>query len=152
MVLQALLVFILYVRATAINPADPGILSKFDSRVANNVNVNHGLSAKDLPRKFDGMTAGEHSSPSSPSRSSVAGGNSSKRGSVGELGSVDFPVETMNRKSSCSFGGIFCALFVHEDCRKQDEAADQQVNDDALFCTLCNAEVLYYDKCGLYDL
>lgn len=151
MVLQALLVFILYVRCTAINPADPGIMSKFDSRITN-FDTNPGLSAKDLPRKFDGMTAGEHSSPSSVSRSSVAGGNSSKKGSVGELGGVDIPVETMSRKSSCSFGGIFCALFVHEDCRKQEEAADQQFNGDALFCTLCNAEVFHYEKYGLFNL
>lgn len=150
LLLQALLVFILYVRCTAINPADPGIMSKFDSRVTNILDTNHGLSVKDLPKTFDGIITG-HSSPSSASRSSIAGGNSTKKGSVGELGGFDIPAETIRGKSSCSFGGIFCALFVHEDCRKQDEAAEQQFNGDALFCTLCNAEVLHYDKYNLFN-
>lgn len=126
-------------------------MSKFDSRVTNKHDTNHGLSAKDLPRKFDGITNG-HSSPSSASRSSIAGANSSRKGSLGEVGGLDIPVETIRRKSSCSFGGIFCAMFVHEDCRKQDEAAEQQFNGDALFCTLCNAEVLHYVKFDVYYL
>lgn len=119
-------------------------MSNFDSRVKNKLNNIHGLSEKDLPRKFSGMATGEHSSPSSASRSSVA--VSSKKGSLGELGSVDIQVETTTRKSRCSLGGIFCALFVYEDCRKQDGAAEQQGSEEALFCTLCNAQVLYFAK------
>ncbi|EXB53588.1 putative S-acyltransferase [Morus notabilis] len=140
----ALLVFILYVRCTAINPADPSIMSNFDSRVKNKLNNIHGLSEKDLPRKFSGMATGEHSSLSSASQSSVA--VSSKKGSLGELGSVDIQVETTTRKSHCSLGGIFCALFVYEDCRKQDGAAEQQGSEEALFCTLCNAQVCKFSK------
>ena len=139
--LQALLVFILYVRCTAINPADPSIMSNFDSRMKKRLNTDHGLSVKDLPRKFDGMGTGDHSSISSVSRSSFAGDNSSKKGSLGELGSVDIQVETTTRKSRCMFGAIFCAVFVYEDCRKQDDAAEQQGSEEALFCTLCNAQV-----------
>ena len=46
-------------------------------------------------------------------------------------------------RTSCRSGGIFCAVFVHEDCRKQDGVADQQgTGADALYCTLCEAEVL----------
>ncbi|CAB4274045.1 unnamed protein product [Prunus armeniaca] len=140
----ALLVFILYVRCTAINPADPGIMSKFDNGATNSINPNHRLSAKDLPRKFDETTTG-HSSPSSVSRSSLAGANSSRKGSVGELGGVNIVAEPTTRK--CCIGGIFCALFVHEDCRKQQEgAAESQGGEDALFCTLCNAEVRKFSK------
>ncbi|XP_008229657.1 PREDICTED: probable protein S-acyltransferase 19 [Prunus mume] len=140
----ALLVFILYVRCTAINPADPGIMSKFDNEATNSINPNHRLSAKDLPRKFDETTTG-HSSPSSVSRSSLAGANSSRKGSVGELGGVNIVAEPTTRK--CCIGGIFCALFVHEDCRKQQEgAAESQGGEDALFCTLCNAEVRKFSK------
>ncbi|PON39844.1 Zinc finger, DHHC-type, palmitoyltransferase [Parasponia andersonii] len=142
----ALLVFILYVRCTAINPADPSIMSNFDSRMKNKPNHDHGLSAKDLPTKFDGIATGEHSSPSSVSRSSIAGDNSSKKGSVGELGSADVPVETTNRKSHCVIGGIFCAVFVHEDCREQYAATEQQGGEEALFCTLCNAQVCKFSK------
>lgn len=146
MALQALLVFILYVRCTAINPADPGILSKFDNQAIDKPNTKHGLSAKDLPTKFDEIGNGPQSSPSSASRSSIAAANSSRKGSVGEVGKVDIPVKSPSRKSSCcNFGGIFCALFVHKDCRKQEGTAEQQgAGEDALFCTLCNAEVIFY--------
>ncbi|KAG6716953.1 hypothetical protein I3843_04G067200 [Carya illinoinensis] len=145
---QALLVFILYVRCTAINPADPGIMSRFYPVGTNKFNTNYGLSAKDLPRKFDEMESGEHhSSPSSASKSSVAGANSSKKGSVNEIGGENNPLEPTSRKSCLRFGGIFCALFVHEDCRKQEGAAEEQgTGEDALFCTLCNAEVRKFSK------
>ncbi|KAL6347197.1 hypothetical protein AAG906_012778 [Vitis piasezkii] len=144
----ALLVFILYVRCTAINPADPGILSKFDNQAIDKPNTKHGLSAKDLPTKFDEIGNGPQSSPSSASRSSIAAANSSRKGSVGEVGKVDIPVKSPSRKSSCcNFGGIFCALFVHKDCRKQEGTAEQQgAGEDALFCTLCNAEVRKFSK------
>ncbi|XP_031254147.1 probable protein S-acyltransferase 19 isoform X2 [Pistacia vera] len=141
----ALLVFILYARCTAINPADPGIMSKFDGKVTNKSNIKHGLSAKDLPRKFDEFGSGVHSSPSSLSRSSIGAANSSKKGSVGDSVGVDIPGEPATRKSHCNIGGILCAVCVHEDCRKEEETAEQQ-GDDALFCTLCNAEVRKFSK------
>lgn len=76
------------------------------------------------------------------SKSSIAGANSSKKGSVSEIGGVNIPSEPTSRKSCSKIGGIFCALFVHEDCRKQEGAAEEQGTvEDALFCTLCNAEV-----------
>lgn len=143
--LQALLVFVLYVRCTAINPADPSIMSHFDSRFENNRCIDRGLSEKDLPRKFDSFGTRGHSSPSSYTRSSVAGDNSSKKGSLGELGSVDIPVETIPRKSGCGIAGIFCAVFIYEDCRKQRGDGEEQGSEEALFCTLCNAQVLRFD-------
>uniref|UniRef100_A0A2N9EL55 S-acyltransferase n=1 Tax=Fagus sylvatica TaxID=28930 RepID=A0A2N9EL55_FAGSY len=144
----ALLVFILYVRCTAINPADPGIMSKFDRGATNKLNTNHGLSVNDLPRKFDEIASGVHSSPSSASKSSIAGANSSRKGSVGEVGRVIIPLEPTSRNSCSSMGGIFCALFVHEDCRKQEGTAEEQgTGEEALFCTLCNAEVVELLAC-----
>ncbi|CAN1267325.1 Probable protein S-acyltransferase 19 [Linum perenne] len=113
-----LLVFILYVRCTAINPADPGIMSKFYPHIATNTSV---------------------------SKSSIAPANSSRQGSVGDAGRVivEPPAQT-----SCSiFGGILCAVFVHEDCRKQEGISEEQGSvEDALFCTLCNAEVRKFSK------
>ncbi|KAA3458467.1 putative protein S-acyltransferase 19 [Gossypium australe] len=137
--LVALLVFILYVRCTAINPADPGIMSKFIG--GSNKFEKHGISVKDLPRKYDEFGSGLHSSPSTVSRSSRAAPNSSMKGSVGDPGTIDAPTEYTSRKSCC-IGGIFCALFVHKDCRKQ-EAAAEQGSEDALYCTLCKAEVFW---------
>lgn len=143
----ALLVFILYVRCTAINPADPGIMYKFDHGATNKDNTKIGLSSN-VPRRFDEIASREHhSSPSSASKSSIAGANSSKKGSVSEIGGVNIPLEPTRRKSCSNVGGIFCALFVHEDCRKQEGTAEEQgTGEEALFCTLCNAEVRKFSK------
>lgn len=140
--MQALLVFILYVRSTAINPADPGIMSKFDPELMNEAREKHESIAHGLNGKFDEVSNGTHSCASSASRSSFAGANSSKKGSVESVKS-NAQVISPRRGSFCHyFGGIFCAVFVYEDCRKQDEAAEQEgTGEDALFCTLCNAEV-----------
>ncbi|GER48249.1 S-acyltransferase [Striga asiatica] len=143
----ALLVFILYVRSTAINPADPGIMFKFDPDLMHEANEKHGLSAPGQTRKYDGVSNGTHSCASSPSRSSFAGANSSRKGSVESVKS-NVQVQSPKRSSTCRFlGGIFCAIFVLEDCRKQDEADDQEATgEDALFCTLCNSEVRKFSK------
>lgn len=140
--MQALLVFILYVRCTAINPADPGIMSKFDPELTQKAREKHGSLAQGLPIKFDEMSNGTHSPSSSASRSSRAGANSSKNGSVESVRTAS-QVISPRRKSSChDFGGIFCVMFVHEDCCKSNDAAEQEgTGEDALFCTLCNAEV-----------
>lgn len=145
---QALLVFILYVRCTAINPADPGIMFKFDPEIINRRDRKHGLPAKDLPRKYDELSTGAHSSPSSASINSIPAPNFSRKGSIGGSGRTGSQAEISNRKTSCSAGGIFCALFVYEDCRKEDGTAEQEgAGEDALFCTLCNSEVfLYFHK------
>ncbi|XP_062107023.1 probable protein S-acyltransferase 19 isoform X2 [Humulus lupulus] len=121
-------------------------MSNWDSRMINKLNTDHGLPGKDLPRKFDGIATGEHSSPSLASRSSIGGDNSSKKGSFGELGSVDIHVEATKRTPYCIGGGILCAVFVHEDCRKQYEATEQHGGEEALFCTLCNAQVCKFSK------
>lgn len=143
----ALLVFILYVRCTAINPADPGIMFKFDPETINRHDRKHGLPAKDLPRKYDELSTGAHSSPSSASINSIPAPNSSRKGSIGGSGRTGSRVEISNRKTSCSAGGIFCALFVYEDCRKEDGTAEQEgAGEDALFCTLCNSEVRKFSK------
>ncbi|KAH6796030.1 hypothetical protein C2S51_037016 [Perilla frutescens var. frutescens] len=145
----ALLVFILYVRSTAINPADPGIMSKFDPELMNEASEKHESIAHDLSRKFDEGSNGTHSCVSSPSRSSFAGANSSKKGSVESVKSnAQAQVVSPRRSSFCHyFGGFLCAIFVLEDCRKQDEAAEQEgTGEDALFCTLCNAEVRKFSK------
>ncbi|XP_027360663.1 probable protein S-acyltransferase 19 isoform X1 [Abrus precatorius] len=141
----ALIVFILYVRCTAINPADPGIMSKFDPRVGNKFNSAHGLSGKHQASEHDGIATGEQSSLSSAaSKRSMT--NMSKKSSVEDLDRVDNSRKQHNQ-NCCIIGGIFCVLFSHEDCRKQETTADEQGGgEDALFCTLCNAEVRKFSK------
>uniref|UniRef100_A0A7N0U062 S-acyltransferase n=2 Tax=Kalanchoe fedtschenkoi TaxID=63787 RepID=A0A7N0U062_KALFE len=141
----AFLVFILYVRCTAINPADPGILSKFEEDAQHEENKRHGLPSGGQNRKFGASQSGMQSSPSSASRSSVAGANSSLKDSVVEVEGPDAP--SLPRKpSSCYIGGILCAICVHEDCRKDEESDLLGPSEDALFCTLCNTEVRKFSK------
>ncbi|KAG7547520.1 Palmitoyltransferase DHHC domain [Arabidopsis suecica] len=136
----ALIVFVLYVRCTAINPADPGIMSKFDR------GANRGddlPAAKDISRKFDETGSQLQSSPSVASRTSTLPANSSVKGSVGDAQRV----EDAKKKSCFNPLAICCGVFVYEDCRSKDETDEQQGDrEEALFCTLCNAEVRKFSK------
>ncbi|XP_076947900.1 protein S-acyltransferase 21-like [Bidens hawaiensis] len=108
----ALCVFILYVRCTAIDPADPGILIE-------------------------------------PERASPYRSHNGNGSSVGEPSKTDFQNGGIydNSSSGCcsKFWGFFCGCFVIEDCRN-DEDMQQGFEEEALFCTLCNAEVRKYSK------
>ncbi|CAJ2679737.1 unnamed protein product [Trifolium pratense] len=144
----ALIVFILYVRCTAINPADPGIMSKFDPRVVNRFDSAHGLLGKHQSSERD-VAAGGHSSPSSAaSKRSIT--NMSKKSSVEDPERVQDSRYQNNPNSCDAIGRIFCILFSHEDCRKQEETADEQGGgEDALFCTLCNSELVIEAGVGI---
>ncbi|KAI4317049.1 hypothetical protein L6164_024960 [Bauhinia variegata] len=108
----ALSVFILYVRCTAIDPADPGIL----------------LDANKIPR-HKSQTDEELSEP----------------GKIGLRGE-----EILNQHGSnwCSkLGGCFCGFLFKEDCCSDEDILQQQYGEeDALYCTLCNAEVRKFSK------
>ncbi|KAK1431288.1 hypothetical protein QVD17_07744 [Tagetes erecta] len=113
----ALCVFILYVRCTAIDPADPGILIE-PARASPYRSQN----SKEIP--------GNGSSVGEPSKSEFQTG-----------GIYD------NSSSGCcsKIGGLFCGCIVKEDCRN-DEDMQQGLEEEALFCTLCNAEVRKFSK------
>lgn len=65
--------------------------------------------------------------------------------SVGEASKSGFQNEGIydnNSPSCCSkVLGVLCGCIVKEDCRN-DEEMQQGGEEEALFCTLCNAEVL----------
>ncbi|KAJ4785660.1 S-acyltransferase [Rhynchospora pubera] len=129
----ALTVFILYVRCTSINPADPGIMSKFDETLIN------------LPRPEHG-SQGDHNSPSC--QSSVDG-RSTRKSPVGDSNATAKMEKGISVKNAvcCGFAGLLCIMFNKEDCRKMEESELEPNNDDdALFCTLCNAEVRKFSK------
>ncbi|KAI3988650.1 hypothetical protein MKX01_027014 [Papaver californicum] len=141
----ALLVFILYIRCTAINPADPGVLLKLDGEVEANKHNTNSLSGLDLPENYREIGNRTHSSQSSVSRSSI-GRNSSTKGSVREDGRADNLAGPSRRRSSL-VGNFFCALFVYEDCCTRGGNAEHITSEEeALFCTLCNAEVQKFSK------
>lgn len=115
----ALCVFILYVRCTAINPADPGILTDADKTSA----------------------YGSHNG-------TELTGNFSTAEELRKVGHENEGKSYTKDKGCCAIlGGCLCGCLVKEDCRK-DEGYLQEENDeeDALFCTLCNAEVRKFSK------
>ncbi|KAJ7957999.1 S-acyltransferase [Quillaja saponaria] len=109
----ALSVFILYVRCTAIDPADPGILLASDKTSLYKSHIEQGL-------------------PENPSKMGLK-----DSGTSDQLGST-----------WCSkLGGFFCGFLFKEDCRKnEDVLQNQSGEEEALFCTLCNAEVRKFSK------
>lgn len=136
---QAFAVFILYIRCTSINPADPGIMSKFEDGFINVPANSDGLQGINLPQKGN-STIGTQS-PTSTCRSSLDG-HSNQRGLSTRDANVNLSSQLPKKRSSCYFlGGLLCALFVMEDCRKPDESEQAANGEEALFCTLCNAEV-----------
>ncbi|XP_052203736.1 protein S-acyltransferase 21 [Diospyros lotus] len=115
----AISVFILYVRCTAIDPADPGILIEADKTSAYRLQND-----TDLP------------------------GNASSTEEPGKVGMKNGGRSYMHGSGCCSkVGGFFCGFLVWEDCRKGEDFLQQQSGEeDALFCTLCNAEVRKFSK------
>ncbi|XP_074590219.1 putative protein S-acyltransferase 19 [Curcuma longa] len=145
---MAVTVFVLYVRCTRINPADPGIMEKFEKGFKNQNNSKAGVPRGSLSFDGDNNAPGAHSSPASTCRSSLGHSSSRKASAV----VVDNPATNMSlnpqKRSSrcCILGGLMFALFVKDDCRKLEETEEQTGGEDALFCTLCNAEVRQYSK------
>ncbi|RAL50399.1 hypothetical protein DM860_016866 [Cuscuta australis] len=108
----ALCVLVLYVRCTAIDPADPGILIEHDELAE--------------------LTGGSSGIDDDPSKEGLKNGGKYTRDSSGVCAKL---------------GGLFCGCIVNEDCRKDDEHLElQNGEDEALFCTLCNAEVRKFSK------
>nr|GMD10960.1 protein S-acyltransferase 21 [Ipomoea batatas] len=103
-------VLVLYVRCTAIDPADPGILIEPDE-----MGTPGDLSGNDDPSKEELRNGGRY---------------------------------TRNDSGFCAtLGQFLCCCIVKEDCRKDDDHLQQQNGDEeALFCTLCNAEVRKFSK------
>ncbi|RWW25861.1 hypothetical protein GW17_00009771, partial [Ensete ventricosum] len=141
----AIAVFILYVRCTRINPADPGIMSKFDNEFKYQRNKKPGMPNGTLPSNHENNASGAHSSPTSACRSSLDG--SSRKVSAIEDATINMSTGPQRQRSACcSIGGFMCALFVKEDCRKHEDTEEQAGGEDALFCTLCNSEVWFLDN------
>ncbi|ONM14616.1 Protein S-acyltransferase 21 [Zea mays] len=104
----ALSVLILYVRCTAIDPADSGILISMDD-----ILIYKSEDTQD------------------------------------EAGKPGLRNDEDIRKHKSCFGRVCfcCAIFTTGDCRGGDEANHQEdYGEEALFCTLCNAEVRKHSK------
>ncbi|KAF6154306.1 hypothetical protein GIB67_026762 [Kingdonia uniflora] len=110
---SALSVLIFYARCTAIDPADPGILIGGD-----NISSYKLQTTTSLP--------------------DISNGEPTKIGSINE----ETPI--LHNSSFCSkIRWLFCGFLVKEDCRRDENSIQQPADEeDALFCTLCNAEWL----------
>nr|XP_043631233.1 protein S-acyltransferase 21-like [Erigeron canadensis] len=113
----ALSVFILYVRCTAIDPADPGILIE-----PGRPSPNRSQNGTEVPANA--------SSVGELSKSGFGNGGIYDNGSPGCCSKVAV---------------VLCGCIVKEDCRN-DEEMQQGGEEEALFCTLCNAEVRKFSK------
>ncbi|KAF8653970.1 hypothetical protein HU200_062110 [Digitaria exilis] len=140
---MAFAVFILYIRCTSINPADPGIMSQFEDGFIDAPGSTANIQDTTLPEKPD--IASGTNSPTSACRSSLDG-RSNRGGLADEDTNVDLRSPLPKSSRSCLLGGLVCALFLKEDCRKFDDLENQVNGEDALFCTLCNAEVRKFSK------
>lgn len=105
-------------------------MSKFDETLIN------------LPRP-EHASRDDHKSPSC--RSSVDG-HSTRKSPLEDSNATANMERGISVKNAvcCGFAGLLCIMFNKEDCRKtEDSELDPNNEDDALFCTLCNAEVEY---------
>ncbi|KAG2585668.1 probable protein S-acyltransferase 20 [Panicum virgatum] len=139
----AFAVFIFYIRCTSINPADPGIMSQFEDGFIDAPGSTADIQGTNLPAKTD--TVAGTNSPTSTYRSSLDG-RSNRDGLAAGDANIDLGSQPPRSSRSCLLGGLVCALFIKEDCRKFDDSENQVDGEDALFCTLCNAEVRKFSK------
>ncbi|CAM6043005.1 unnamed protein product, partial [Sphagnum compactum] len=139
----AFTVFILYIRCSAIDPADPGVFG------------NQPLSKHDEKSSFSqasaAMTPAVTGVPLSPALSSPRSVLQSekdydRRASYAEQGRVGWNAAP----SLCSFAGfcgLCCGWMVIEDkCFNEGRLQQPVPEEDVLFCTLCNAEVRKFSK------
>ncbi|XP_024973987.1 protein S-acyltransferase 21 [Cynara cardunculus var. scolymus] len=113
----ALSVFVLYVRCTAIDPADPGILIE-----PGRASPNRSQNGTEVP------------------------GNTSSVGEPSKMGFQNGGIYDSGNSGVCSkIAGVVCGCIVKEDCRN-DEEMQLGGEEEALFCTLCNAEVRKFSK------
>ena len=78
-------------------------------------------------------------------------GNASSIEEPSKVGLKDGGNYNRHGSSYCSkLGGFFCGFLVREDCYKDDLLQQQSGDEDALFCTLCNAEVQDFSWQGLF--
>lgn len=116
---------LLYVRCSAINPADPGVFG------------NQPLSKHDENSSFSQLS-GAMSSPLSALQSEKDYSHKSTLAEQGRIGWDKPP-------SLCSVAGLCalsCGWLVSDDNCVNEARFEQPVSEeDILFCTLCNAEV-----------
>ncbi|KAL2629679.1 hypothetical protein R1flu_014365 [Riccia fluitans] len=139
-------VFLLYVRSSAIDPADPGVfasqpMSK-NTRKGSFSDASLGMTPSDTLRPLSpGLSTPSRSSSVMPSDSHFD--RKTPYGDQPRLG-------WRKRRNPFSFSAICCLCcgwVVKDDSCRDDFKLQQPVaEEDVLFCTLCNAEVRKFSK------
>ncbi|BBN08192.1 palmitoyltransferase ZDHHC1/11 [Marchantia polymorpha subsp. ruderalis] len=139
-------VFLLYVRSSAIDPADPGVfgsqpLSKH-TRKGSFSEASLGMTPSDTIRPLSpGLSTPSRSSSVMPSDSHF-----DRKTPYGDQPRIGW----RKKRNPFSFTAIcclFCGWVVKDDSCKDDFKLQQPVaEEDVLFCTLCNAEVRKFSK------
>ncbi|KAG0615077.1 hypothetical protein M758_5G012700 [Ceratodon purpureus] len=138
----AFAVFILYVRCTGINPADPGVIDNQQSRKEHEKEPSES-SLGNVPGP---LGIGSSLNPSVPS--SVA--PSVKGTEHKEISMEEGQLRRQRPPRICSCAGLcglLCGWMVaSDDCCRFSEPPQPVMEDEILFCTLCNAEVRRFSK------
>lgn len=128
--LQFITVLLLYMRCSAINPADPGVLK------------NQPLSKHDENSSFSQISGDMTPAASSVLSALQSDGDDDRKSSHVEQVRVGWS----KAPGLCSFTGLCmlsCGWLVQDDfCYNQAKYEQPVPEEDILFCTLCNAEVL----------
>lgn len=137
---QAFAVFLLYIRSSAIDPADVGVFQP-QSKFTEKVSFSEGSAS---------MTPGDavrHPSPglSTLSRSSSVTAFDKKlecKAPNIEQSSVFWQTKKIQILLA-AFCGMFCGWVVkHDNCKDEFNLQRPLAEEEVLFCTLCNAEVV----------
>lgn len=151
----ALAVFILYFRSTAIDPSDPGVLEK--GRQSSHLNPDKGQAIPGASFDLNANQVGVIKSPpglsTSARSSSVAHSdkdfdNKASWTEEGRQNIGSYGVEVDRNSGTNGWGGLLCGWLVQDDNCRDDGMQHQQpvADEEALFCTLCNAEVRKFSK------
>jgi len=147
----ALAVFLLYIRSSAINPADPGIFPSIPKKLIFKEDKKPRLPESSLVLDVGQTLHGQSPSLSIPIRSSSAIHSENKasfpeHAGIKWNGSED-AVKGNDKVSFLSIGCLLCGWLIKDDsCRNEGIPQQPVADEDVLFCTLCNAEVRKFSK------
>ncbi|XP_024378493.1 protein S-acyltransferase 21 [Physcomitrium patens] len=137
----AFVVFVLYVRCTAIDPADPGVIISQKHRKQY---------VKDTPESLEIVPepSGNGSSLHTSNPPSMA--PSVKENEHKDVSMEEGEAQTHRSPRKCSCAGLCGLLFgwmlASDDCCRSSDSQQPEAENEILICTLCKAEVHKFSK------
>ncbi|KAJ7523078.1 hypothetical protein O6H91_18G036500 [Diphasiastrum complanatum] len=145
----AFAVFLLYVRCSAIDPSDPGIFPNDVRRFSSKHEYGGPMSGSSTATALAGRDGGQ--SPGLPVFSTNSTTLPVEKDFDRKFIQVTDNVDSRKRQLPLSFCvgvvSLFCGWLIKDDnCKYEASMQHSVIEDDILFCTLCNAEVRKYSK------